>query len=111
MLNFIMSLLNKLQGQIKGSNANTQVIPVEVRAVIGFKDPKKLMLETDKGTFFVFKDSLRGITNTDALPQKFKAEITLVEKGEYVNVSAVNIDLESLGKYNFVASAGISVNL
>ena len=111
MLNLIMSLLDKLQGQIKGSTANVEIIPVEVKAVIGFKDPKKIMLETDKGTFFVFQDSLRGISNTDALPEKFKAELTLVEKGEYVNVTAVNVDLESLGKYNFVASAGISVNL
>jgi hypothetical protein len=106
-----MSLLDKLQGQIKGSTANIETVPVEVRAVVGYKDPKKLMITTDKGTFFVFKDSIRGISNPDALPQKFKAELTLVEKGEYVNVTAMNIELESLGKYNFVASAGISVNL
>ena len=111
MLKLIMSLLDKLQAQVKGSTANVEIIPVEIKAVIAYKDNGKLILDTDKGRFFTFKDAIRGISNPDALPQKFKAEITLVEKGDYVNVTAVNIDLESLGKYNFVASAGITVNL
>ena len=106
-----MSLLDKFQSQVKESNTNVEIIPVNVTAVITYKDTDKLILDTDKGRFFVFKNSINGIENPLALPQRFKANITLVEKGEYVNVTAVNIELDSLGKYNFVAAAKIAVQL
>jgi hypothetical protein len=110
-LNNIMSLLDKFQSQVKESNTNVEIIAVNVTAVITYKDTDKLILDTDKGRFFVFKNSINGIENPLALPQRFKANITLVEKGEYVNVTAVNIELDSLGKYNFVAAAKIAVQL
>lgn len=105
------SLLEKYSADIKESSAVVETIRVEITRVIPYKDTRKLILDTNKGRFFVWKDSIRGIKNTDALPHKFQAEITLTQKGEYVNVTEVMPDLESLGKYNFVSSNRLAVAL
>ena len=106
-----MSLLNSYLSKVKESASVAESISVQVTNVLGFKDPKKLILDTDKGRFFVWKDSIKGIKNLDCLPKKFKAEISLIQKGEYVNINSVTVDLESLGKYNFVAGVGLAVAL
>ena len=108
-------LLELYSKNIKESSAVTETVSVTINKVLPTKDDRKVMLQTDKGTMFAWKDSIKGIKNVDALPNNFKAEVTLIEKtvGEqtFINVTSVKIDLESLGKYGFVASIGAAVAL
>jgi len=106
-----MSLLKQYSEKITESTAVVETVSVTVKNVLAIKDQRKLMLETDKGTFFVWKDSIKGIKNPDTLPKKFTAEVTLIQKGAYINVTKVTVELESLGKYNFVASCNLAVAL
>lgn len=108
-------LLEKYSANIKDSQAVTETIQATISNVLPTKDDRKVMLESDKGTFFAWKDTIKGIKDIDLLPKSFKAEITLMEKttdkGTFINVVSVKVDLESLGKYNFVASCGVAVAL
>ena len=104
-------LLQQYLSKVTESTAIVENISVTVSNVLPLKDERKVILDTDKGRFFVWKDSIKGIKNIDCLPKKFKAEISLIQKGEYINVNSVSVDLESLGKYNFVAGVGLAVAL
>lgn len=106
-----MSLLEKYAEGIKESTSVVETLNIKVKRVIPFKDVRKLRVDTDKGTFFVWKDTIRGIADVMSLPHSFEAELTLTQKGEYVNVTELKPNLESLGKYNFVATNKLAVAL
>ncbi len=106
-----MNLLEKYQANVKNVENNIASLEINVTNVSRFKDERKLIIDTDKGRFFPWKSAFRNIANLDSLPNKFKATITLIEKGEYVNISEIFVDLESLGKFNFVATNKLAVAL
>jgi len=104
-------LLGQYLSNVKESTAIAENFSVNVTNVLPLKDERKVILDTDKGRFFVWKDSIKGIKNLDILPKKFKADISLIQKGEYINVNSVSIDLQSLGSYNLVACMNLPVSL
>jgi hypothetical protein len=104
-------LLQQYLSKVTESTAIVENISVTVSNVLPLKDDRKVILDTDKGRFFVWKDSIKGIEKIDCLPKKFKADISLIQKGEYINVNMVTVDLESLSKVNLVASLRLPVAL
>lgn len=105
-----MSLLAKYQANVKESQAVTEVITAKVNNIIYCKDDRRIGVNTDMGTFFFFKD-VSNITNVAGLPSKFKIELTLMEKGEHINVVSAKVDYDSISDRSLVVSTNLTVQL
>lgn len=90
-----------------------ETISVTVNDIKPTKDENRVMLMTDIGNIFAWRNVFDGGVPVGA--KKFKAEITLrgasTEKGDFVNISRVKYDLEATGKYSFVATHKLAVSL
>ena len=107
-----MSLLEKYAGQLKDYTSREQeTVDVVITNIRGTKDDRRVMLDTNSGQFFAFKNSFpNGVV--PVLPKAgLEASITLEQNGEYINVVSIKYDVESLGKFNAVASFGNTVAL
>jgi hypothetical protein len=109
-----MSLLAKYGESVKTSTTVVETVTVNITAISKFDaEGKKLLMITDKGTFFPFADRFTGI-KPDAvfsLSLPCQASITLKENGEYVNVTSVAVNFDSLSTRSFVASQRLTVQL
>lgn len=105
------SMLDKMQAKLSTFKAKEeQTVNVTIKDIKPTKDSNRVMLVTDKGNMFAFKNVFAGgvpamVTNP------FKAEVALRENGEFVNVSRVKYNPEEIGKYNFVATQRLAVAL
>lgn len=104
-----MSLLSKLQGSAKEAPVE-ETVAVTINKVLATNNPLRVVLKTDKGDFFVFVSCFPS-GRVPMINKPIKAEITLRERGEFVNVVAVSYDAEQLGKFGLVASFGNAVVL
>lgn len=110
-----LSLTERLLAKTKEYDApEEEVLTVTIRDIKGTKDPKRVMMVTDRGNMFAFTNTFDGGVPIGA--KEFKADVTLREakdaKGvEHINIVRVKYDLESTGKYSFVATHKLAVTL
>lgn len=108
-----MSLLKKSQENVK-SSGTTEDIDCLITSISSVSDDRKVKLSTDKGVFFPFKNQFPN-GKVPYVGKGIKAVITLIEKttddGTFVNVNAINYDLEAMSAKQLVATAGLAVAL
>lgn len=104
------NLLKKSQENLKANTNPTEQIDVVIKTIRSITDERRVMLITDKGTFFVFKNQFdKGVT--PAIPSSgLKAKLTLEERtvGEktFINVTAISYDVAELSAKHLAATFG-----
>lgn len=107
-----------LVAQLKANQAEyvapeEETLSVTIKDIKNTKDEQRVMMITDIGNIFAWRNVFDGGVPIGA--PAFKAEITLrgasTEKGDFVNISRVKYNLEATGKYSFVATHKLAVSL
>lgn len=107
-----MSLLKKLQAKQKESNsANSETISAKIERFSSLKQDDRVLIVTDKGNFFAFRNAVKQGIPREMPSAGLKASITLVEKGAYINVASVEYSFDDISKRAFVATSGVVVQL
>jgi hypothetical protein len=103
-------LLDALIAKSKEYTSTEEETTLIINRIMGTKDPKKVIIKTNSGDFFIFTDAFpKGIVPVISKPLKTTA--LLRQKGEYTNIISISYDTEELGKYNMVSSYGNAVVL
>lgn len=107
------SLLKKSQANVK-SQGTTEDVECTITSISAVSDDRKVKLSTDKGVFFPFKNQFPN-GRVPYVGKGIKATVTLIEKttesGTFVNVAAINYDMDAMSTKQLVASAGLAVAL
>ena len=109
-----MKLLARYGESVKTSTTVVETVSVNITAITKFDaEGKKLLMITDKGTFFPFVDRFTNVNPESifALSLPCQATVTLKENGDYVNVTAVTVNFDSISARSFVASQRLTVQL
>lgn len=110
-------LLKKLQASTKVSAnvGKSEDVAVIIMSINSITDERRARLTTDKGTFFIFKNQFAQ-GKLPYVGKGLKATLTLTEiKGqdgkEFINVTAINYNVDDLSAKQLVASMGNAVVL
>jgi hypothetical protein len=107
-----LSLLDKLQAKSKGYVETTETVDVVITSILPTSKEDRVQIVTEKhGNLFAFKNTFSNGVPAIELGKKLSAKITLVEKGEFVNIRSVQYSQEDLGKYGFIATQRLVVQL
>lgn len=110
-----MSLLQDYAKKVKDYATRPQeTVVVAIKAIRGTSDDRRVMIDSDKGIFFAWKNSFPSET-VPIISKPLNATLTLEKRvvGEdiYINVVQVQYDPEELGKFAMVATFGNAVQL
>lgn len=105
------SLLDSYKGKQAGYVAPvTEDVAVVINSIFGTRNEDRVGLNTSKGTFFAWKNSFpKGVVPVVSSPMK--ATLTLVQKGEFINVATVSYDIESLTGKGIAIAFGNAIQL
>lgn len=109
------NLLNKLKEAQKSYKTPVEeTINVVITDIKPTRDDSRVMLVTNVGNIFAWKNTFAG--GIPVIDKPLKAEVTLRENTtsdgkSYTNVSRVKYSLEEMGKYSFVATNKLTVAL
>ena len=105
-----MSLFAKLSE--KSKSLSTAVVETAEVVISVIKDTKRsdtvMLVLKDGTTMFAFRNVFQGGIPVEISAEGLKAIISLVEKGEFINIVGISYSLEDLGKRAYLATSGIA---